>query len=128
MTLVVDASFAVAACTTPEGFDRLGDEIVAPSLLWPEVRSALHRAVWHGLISVEVGEHALERLERAPLRASQPRGLGAAVWAIADALGWAKTYDAEYLALARLLGARLLSLDRRMRRAAERLGLEVADA
>lgn len=127
MTLVIDASFAVPACTTPGGFDRLRDELTAPELLWPEVRSALHRSVWRGVISVQVGEHALQHLEHAPVRSSNPRGFGASVWSIADELGWAKTYDAEYLALARLLGARLLSLDGRMRRAAERLGIETAD-
>lgn len=35
--------------------------------------------------------------------------------------GWAKTYDAEYVALAHLLGSRLLTLDARLRRTASRL-------
>jgi predicted nucleic acid-binding protein len=44
-------------------------------------------------------------------------------WSIADDLGWAKTYDAEYLALASLLRSGLVTLDRRLRSAAERLGI-----
>jgi predicted nucleic acid-binding protein len=40
-------------------------------------------------------------------------------------MGWAKTYDAEYVALARLLGARVVTLDARLRRGADRLGLVV---
>jgi predicted nucleic acid-binding protein len=40
-------------------------------------------------------------------------------------MGWAKTYDAEYLALARLLGCRVVTLDLRLRRGADRLGLVV---
>lgn len=44
---------------------------------------------------------------------------------IASELGWAKTYDAEYLALARLLDTRVVTLDLRLRRGAERLGLVV---
>ena len=37
-------------------------------------------------------------------------------------LGWAKTYDAEYVALASLLGCRLVTVDGRLRRGADRLG------
>jgi predicted nucleic acid-binding protein len=39
-----------------------------------------------------------------------------------------KTYDAEYVALARLLGCRVLTLDRRLRRSADRLGIVVSPA
>jgi predicted nucleic acid-binding protein len=41
-------------------------------------------------------------------------------------LGWAKTYDAEYVALARLLGCRLVTLDARLRRGADRLGFVIS--
>ncbi len=41
-------------------------------------------------------------------------------------LGWAKTYDAEYVALARPLGCRLVPLDGRLHRGARRLGIVVA--
>jgi len=41
-------------------------------------------------------------------------------------MGWAKTYDAEYVALARLLSCRLVTLDARLRRGADRLGFVVA--
>lgn len=44
-------------------------------------------------------------------------------WRLADRFDWAKTYDAEYLALASLLEAKLVTFDKRLRRAAERLGL-----
>ena len=36
-------------------------------------------------------------------------------WRIADRLGWAKTYNAEYLALARLLRCRLLTTDAKLK-------------
>ena len=42
-------------------------------------------------------------------------------WEIADQLGWAKTYDAEYLALAMILDCQIATLDRGTRMAAERL-------
>lgn len=47
---------------------------------------------------------------------------------MADVLGWAKTYDAEYVALAALLKCRLVTLDARLRRGANWLGLVVGPA
>jgi len=38
-------------------------------------------------------------------------------WRVADRLGWAKTYDAEYLALARVLKCRLLTSDAKLKAA-----------
>jgi predicted nucleic acid-binding protein len=54
--------------------------------------------------------------------------LGEETWRIADVLGWAKTYDAEYVALASLLKCRLVTLDARLRRGANWLGLVVGPA
>jgi predicted nucleic acid-binding protein len=48
-------------------------------------------------------------------------GLTAEARRIADQLGWAKTHDAEYLALARLLKCRLLTTDAKLKVAASRL-------
>jgi predicted nucleic acid-binding protein len=45
---------------------------------------------------------------------------------LADELGWAKTYYAEYVGLAKLLGCRLVTLDARLRRGTDRLGFVVA--
>jgi len=47
-------------------------------------------------------------------------------WSLADEMGWAKTYDAEYVALARLLGCRLVTLDRKLRTATVRYGFVVS--
>jgi predicted nucleic acid-binding protein len=47
--------------------------------------------------------------------------LCAEAWRVAEELGWAKTYDAEYVALARMLRCRLLTRDERLRRGAARL-------
>jgi len=47
--LVVDASVAIAAAATPVGFARFtGIDLVAPPLLWIEVVSSLHAAMWRG--------------------------------------------------------------------------------
>lgn len=125
--LVVDASVAVTACLATDGFSSLGSEqLVAPPLLWPESRSALHVMAFRGEELPEVARSAAERLDAAPIEAHDPAQLGREAWRLADQLGWAKTYDAEYLALARLLDCRLVTLDARLRRGADRLGFVVS--
>lgn len=64
---------------------------------------------------------ALTRFLDAPIERRAPARLYPEAWSIATELGWAKTYDAEYVALARLLGCRLVTLDGRLRRAAGEL-------
>lgn len=127
MTLVVDASVAVPACLAADGFNvLLDDDLAAPALLWSETRSALHELVWRGEITAADGDVAREALERCPVRRVDDERLGGEAWRISDELGWAKTYDAEYVALARLLACRVVTLDARLRRGADRLGLVVS--
>ncbi|MGI9082192.1 MAG: type II toxin-antitoxin system VapC family toxin [Thermoleophilaceae bacterium] len=124
--LVIDASVAVRACAAADGFAELGSEkLAAPGLMWSEARSAIHETAWRGEIDARDAESARLRLEDCPVERVERPDLGPEAWAIANELGLAKTYDAEYLALARLLHCRLLTLDRRLRRGAERLGFVV---
>ena len=121
MTIALDASAAIAVLSTPEGFGVLEHEhLIAPALLWSEVTSVLHRAVVRSQVSAAFGREALERLLSSPVEQRAPDGLVVEAWAIADALGWSKTYDAEYIALARLERCILVTADARQRRAAER--------
>ncbi len=125
--LVVDASVAFSAARVEDGFDLLGDEdLVAPGLMWSEARSALHQVAWRGELPADDALAALQRLERAPVTRNAPELLGVEAWRLADELGWAKTYDAEYLALGRILGCRVVTLDQRLRRGADRLGFVVS--
>jgi len=125
LTLVLDANVALAACGVEGGFRRLGDEtLAAPPLLWSEFLSSLHVARWRELVSEAQAAASRSRLADAPITRHGHPGLGEEAWRVADDLGWAKTYDAEYIALARLLDSPLLTLDARMRRGANRLGVE----
>jgi len=126
LKLVVDASVAIAAAATPVGyqrFRRIG--LVAPPLLWIEAASALHATMWRREITRQQAELMRERVARAPIECVEPTGLAHEAWVIADELGWAKTYDANYLSLARLLDCRVVTLDARLRRGADRSGLVI---
>lgn len=112
----------VRACISSTAFTELDQhQLVAPSLLWSEVPSSLHQALWRGAISPELAELALERFRGAPIQRNEPPGLIRDAWAVAERLGWAKTYDAEYVALAQTLDLPLVTIDGRLKRGAERL-------
>jgi predicted nucleic acid-binding protein len=120
--LVLDASAAVDAALAEEGFDLLeGQRLVAPPLLWSESASALHEMRWRKEISEDLATLAFRRLGVAPVRRRTPAGLAREAWRVADELGWAKTYDAEYVALARMLDCPLLTVDARLKRGASRI-------
>lgn len=123
--LVVDASFVVQASIAAEGLGRLsGRRAIAPPLLWSETTSVLHELRWRGVISNALADIALGNFARAAISRRQPRQLLGRAWMIASDFGWAKTYDAEYVALAELVGCPLLTLDARLaQRVAERIGI-----
>lgn len=123
--LVVDASAASAACVAQDGFTMLGDDLVAPPLMWSEVRSGFHLGMVKAELGVARAEALHGRLNAAPIRPSSPDGLGQRAWALATEFGWGRTYDAEYVALAQLLECRMVTVDMRLRRGADRLGIVV---
>ena len=120
--VVVDAAVVVTACLAEAGFEPLAKEqLVAPYLMWSEASSVLHELKWRKEISTQLAEIALERLATADVSGRRPKGLIAEAWRIADQFGWAKTYDAEYLALARLLKCRFVTTDAKLKAATSRL-------
>lgn len=125
--LVVDATVALRASGAENGFDELPSEgLVAPPLMWSEARSVLHELTWRGDVSQNDALATRDRLEACPVARRAPARLGDEAWRIADELGWAKTYDAEYVALAVLLRCRVVTLDARLRRGAGALGIVFA--
>jgi predicted nucleic acid-binding protein len=124
--LVVDASLVVEwSLAEGELQQLLGDELCAPPLMWSETRSVLHEHAWRGVIDSASAHRARDRLNEVEVQLRDDVPLGEEAWRIADELGWAKTYDAEYLALASILGCRLVTIDARLRRGADRLGYVV---
>jgi indolepyruvate ferredoxin oxidoreductase alpha subunit len=127
--LVVDASIAVQLALHDGRPDALAaEELIAPALLWSEATSALHELGFRGAIERTVASDAIERLASLGIeRRDEPR-LHVEASRLARLLGWPKTYDAEYVALASILGARLLTRDARLRRGAARLVTAVGPA
>lgn len=126
--LVVDASLVVEWCIAPgtkELAQLLEDEVCAPPVMWSEAHSALHERAWRRELAAAQGDRARSRLAGVGVESKTHPRLAEEAWRIADELGWAKTYDAEYVALASLLGCRLVTLDGRLRRGADRLGFVV---
>ena len=126
MSLVVDATVVAVALTQTDGFEALGEEdLVAPALMWSEARSTLHLGLLKGKVSAEHATAQHDRLESCPVRRVEEPRLGRAAWEIAEQFGWGRTYDAEYVALAQILGCRLVTLDIKLRNGTDRLGFVV---
>lgn len=126
MQLVVDASVAIAASHSPIGFARFkAHGLVAPQLLLVEASSVLHEMAWREDISRNRSRVMLDRIVDAPIGIRTPAKLLRSAWDLADEMGWAKTYDAQYVALARLLGCKLVTLDERLIRGIERLDITI---
>ena len=92
-------------------------ELLAPTLLRSQTLSALHEAVHRGDLTAEVGRERLARVGRLKIRLLGDGVLRRTAWTVAERLGWASTYDAEYVALARLRGIALVTADADLTRA-----------
>ncbi len=128
--LVVDAGLAVELA-----LDRMGEQASTSldvSSSWLRRCSGVRRrpcstSLRFVKLSRELAGQALKRFVSGEIKVTERRHdrLSLEAWRIAGEFGWAKTYDAEYLALAHLLDCRLVTLDARLRRGADRLGFVV---
>lgn len=116
MRLVIDASAALPAFTSPAGPGAFaGHDLVGPSLLWSEFTAELHAALRRGEIGAATAAAALDAIDAVVERVDTP-ALQRHAWAIAERLGWGRTYEAEYVAVALDAQLPLLTLDARLAR------------
>jgi predicted nucleic acid-binding protein len=122
MRVVVDASVLIEVALAGGQLGPLtGHDLVAPPLALSEVTSTISEMAWRGELPRDRVPAALAHLRATPLTITRPDDLPDRAWNVASSLGWAKTYDAEYVALAQLLDVPLLTLDGRLARGVERL-------
>ena len=115
---VVDASavlhLASAGVEVPDAH-----ELLAPTLLRSQTLSALHEAVQRGEIPADVARDRLARIRRMRIRLLGDAVLQRRAWDLADQLGWASTYNAEYVALTQLQADAFVTLDAELARSVE---------
>ena len=115
---VVDAGAALHLASA--GFEvSPAHELLAPTLLRSQTLSALHEAVQRGEIPADVARDRLARLGRMKIRLLGDAVLRRRAWELADQLGWASTYAAEYLALTQLQADAFVTLDAELARSVE---------
>jgi predicted nucleic acid-binding protein len=103
-----------------EGIEpEAGHELLAPTLLRSQALSALHEAVHRGELDPGQARDRLARIQALPIRLLGDAVLRRRAWEVADRLGWAETYDAEYVALTLLQADALVTLDGELARQVE---------
>jgi predicted nucleic acid-binding protein len=119
--VVIDANIAVQIALAGDLGPLGGHDLVAPPLLRAEALSSISEMTFRGEIPPDAGRAAILRAAAIEIDVHRPDTLDARAWDIARSLGWAKTYDAEYVALALIHGIPLITLDARLRRGAGHL-------
>jgi predicted nucleic acid-binding protein len=103
-----------------EGFEVPAEhELLAPTLLRSQTLSALHEAVNRGELPAEVARKRLARIQALPIRLLDDAVLRRRAWDLAERLGWAETYELEYVALTQLQADAFVTLDAELARKVE---------
>ncbi len=85
--------------------------LVAPSLLRSHVLTQLYAAVRSGTLERREAEGQLDYLRGLKIRLLGDRVLQRQAWNVAERLGWAETFRAEYVAVTLLQADALVTLD-----------------
>ena len=91
-------------------------ELLAPTLLRSQTLSVLHEAVQRGELPADVARDRFARIGRIKIRLLGDAVLRRRAWEVADQLGWASTYDAEYVALTQLQADAFVTMDAKLAR------------
>jgi predicted nucleic acid-binding protein len=115
---VVDTSAVLQLASTEVEVSE-EHELLAPTLLRSQTLSALHEAVQGGEIAADVARERLAYINGMKIRLLGDAVLRRRAWEVADQLGWAETYDAEYVALTLLQADAFVTLNVDLARAVE---------
>jgi predicted nucleic acid-binding protein len=88
-----------------------GIALLAPTLLRSQTLSALHERVHTGQLPADTARDRLEWIWRQPVRLLGDAVLRRRAWEVAEHMGWADTYTAEYIALTQLQADAFVTLD-----------------
>ena len=94
-------------------------ELLAPTLLRSQALAELHEAVLRGELPAAVALERLSAIRRLGIRLLGDAVLQRRAWELADELGWAETYTAEYLALTQLQADAFVTTDPTLARSVE---------
>jgi len=93
-------------------------QLLAPTLIRSQLLSHQYRLVREGELTRGDAQRQLDHIRSLRLRLLGDRVLQGAAWRIAEELGWADTFDAEYVALAQLHADSFVTLDADLARSA----------
>ena len=94
-------------------------ELLAPTLLRSQALAELHEAVLRRELPAAVALERLSAIRRLGIRLLGDAVLQRRAWELADELGWAETYTAEYLALTQLQADAFVTTDAELARSVE---------
>lgn len=118
--VVVDAG-AVLHLASEGTQVKSANSLLAPTLLRSQTLSVLHEAVQRGELPADVARERLRYVGQLKIRLLGDAVLRHRAWDIAEQLGWASTYDAEYIALTQLQADAFVTMDSKLARSVEGL-------
>lgn len=89
-------------------------QLLAPTLIRSQLLTLLYQAVRGGEMDRKDAQRLLDYVRGLRMRLLGDRVLQNVAWKIADQLGWADTYTAEYVALTQLQADAFVTLDPRL--------------